>query len=803
MEVAQAAGIIALGNIASRALGLAREMVKSDIFGAGGDVSALNVALRIPTMMYDLLVGGIVSSALVPVLSDYAAPERRRELCHLLSVLVSVTLLALCGFVLVGELLAPQLVWLQAGGLSAPYRTLTSQLLRLVLPAVVFLSLASVLSGALYSLKRFTFPAFTAAAFNAATVAVALALGHRWGVRSMAVGMLVGAVLQVVLQAPAMRDLRLRFVLDLRHPALRNIGRLYVPILAGLAVDKLAELLSYNLASHISDPAISWMEYAAQIIQFPLGLVVTAVSVAILPTLSRQAIGEDSIPFRATLAQGLRLVLSLIIPATVGLYVLANPIIALVFEHGDFAPSDTVATVGALRGALLGLFFAAVDQPLIFAFYARKDTLTPAIVGVGTTVFYVLMALALWWLGALTLPLLVLVNSLKLTAHALAMLILGQRRLGGLDYHDLGPLTLKAILASLGMAGVSSSVARALTRVMPVELLGEVMVVVGAGGAGLVVYALLAAVLKIEEIRLLRSAAVHSLNRLTRLAGQSIIPRLGSREPQLRNMRNQPVCPLRYDESYFLSSCEGHEEFITSEGMQLSRRLLQAFEVAQIVPGMRVLDVGCGRGEILRWCVRLGAHACGVDYAEVAVRMARKSVTNDGDAKGAGRVYLADAKVLPLPAAQFHRVLMFDLVEHLQPWELSQSLAEARRVLRPDGKLIIHTAPNAWYDRYAYSFVRLGRALMGQGDAGHYPRDPRAIVPANLDVHVNEQSAVSLWRVLRRAGFRPRVWLDTPPQDRDEGWVFQVARHLLFRWPPFRWFFEREVFAVASVDTSR
>ena len=161
----------------------------------------------------------------------------------------------------------------------------------------------------------------------------------------------------------------------------------------------------------------------------------------------------------------------------------------------------------------------------------------------------------------------------------------------------------------------------------------------------------------------------------------------------------------------------------------------------------------------------------------------------------AGAVYQANAKRLPFPDAFFDRVLMFDLVEHLRPWELDQALAEARRVLTFGGRLIIHTAPNAWYDRRAYPVVRLVRRMMGQRDG--YPKDPRAIIPANLDVHVNEQSALSLWRVLRRAGFRARIWLDTPPQRRDEGLVLAATRHILFNWPPFSWFFEREVFAVA------
>jgi SAM-dependent methyltransferase len=275
-----------------------------------------------------------------------------------------------------------------------------------------------------------------------------------------------------------------------------------------------------------------------------------------------------------------------------------------------------------------------------------------------------------------------------------------------------------------------------------------------------------------------------------------------AREVLLRGQKSQPVRPELYDEAYFLGSCEGYAEFIASEGAHVSRRLSQALGVAGVAPGMQVLDVGCGRGETLRYCASLGAKVYGVDYAPVAVRMVRTRLAmRDEETQDAMRVYMADAKHLPFPAASFDRVLMFDLVEHLHPWELDQALVEARRVLRPDGQLIIHTAPNAWYDRYAYPVVRLVRTLMAQG--AEYPKDPRAIISANLDVHVNEQSALSLWRVLRRAGFYARVWLDTPPQNRREGWILRTARHILFNWLPFRWFFEREVFGVARANVSQ
>jgi len=142
--------------------------------------------------------------------------------------------------------------------------------------------------------------------------------------------------------------------------------------------------------------------------------------------------------------------------------------------------------------------------------------------------------------------------------------------------------------------------------------------------------------------------------------------------------------------------------------------------------------------------------------------------------------------------------LIFDVVEHLFPWELDLCLAEIRRVLKPGGVLIVHTAPNVWYDRYAYPLVRLVRRLMGQGIK--YPKNPRLLnVAANAEVHVNEQSQFSLWRTLRRVGFRRvRAWLDSPPQNRQENALFAAARFVLFEMPPFRYFFEREVFAVGE-----
>jgi ubiquinone/menaquinone biosynthesis C-methylase UbiE len=267
--------------------------------------------------------------------------------------------------------------------------------------------------------------------------------------------------------------------------------------------------------------------------------------------------------------------------------------------------------------------------------------------------------------------------------------------------------------------------------------------------------------------------------------------------------KQKPVSPEMYTEEYFRTACEGYAEFNESEGEHLSRRLTAAFALAEVKPGMTILDVGCGRGEIVRHCVQLGADAYGVDYAPVAVQMAGQ-VLAAMEATSQTGIALADAKKLPFPDKSFDRLLMFDIVEHLHPWELDEAMQDARRVLKDDGRLIIHTAPNVWYDRYAYPVVRRFRLMTG-ANPETYPQDPRQfLVGHNTHVHVNEQSQWSLSRVLKRNGFDGKVWLASPPQNRSENSALGLLRKLAFGTPPLRWFFEREVFAVAlKVDNGQ
>ncbi|MBI5671512.1 MAG: murein biosynthesis integral membrane protein MurJ [Chloroflexi bacterium] len=523
--VARATGVVALGNITSRVLGLAREIALTNLFGASRAVDAFNVAIIVPKALYDLLIGGHVNSALVPVLSEVAAREGREALWKLVSVLCSLVAVALALVVLVIEVFAPQVIQLVGSGFDASTLSLATELLRLSAPALVFLGLFAVLSGTLYALREFSWPAFAVAVFNGSIVVVMLLgapplhiqpvitppLHIEWviarpahGIVAATLGWLIGSLAQLALQLPGLRGARVRFTLHWRHPAIRQIALLYAPVMFSLILDTLViRTFSYNLASQTGEGSIGYMTWATTLIQFPQGLVATAISIAILPTLARQAALvnlEGDRAFKDTLGLGLRLAITLILPAAVGLFALATPIVALLFQHGAFTAHDTAITSLALRLYLVGLPFAAVDLLLVYAFYARQDTLTPALVGLLSLVIYMIVAVALF--PRYGLFSLMIADSVKHVIHATVSAALLARRLRGLGDQRLLLTIAKTGFASGAMGLLAALTLPPLQRLIGADsLLREVALVGAAGGISIVVFLAVAVLLRIEELR--------------------------------------------------------------------------------------------------------------------------------------------------------------------------------------------------------------------------------------------------------------------------------------------------------------
>ncbi|MCL4248238.1 MAG: murein biosynthesis integral membrane protein MurJ [Anaerolineae bacterium] len=521
--VARASGVLALGNIVSRVLGMARDVVLANLFGASRAVDAYNIALIIPKTLHDLLIAGHVNSAIVPVLSETAAKNGQKALYQLLSVLFSLATVVMAVLILLLQIFAPAAVRLVSSGADVQTQTLAVDLLRLTSPALLFLALFALASGALYAQRAFTLPAFAGAVFNGAVVIGTLLLAppeqvtpvfHGYwidwtmmrpasGIIAAAFGWLIGALVQLALQLPGIRLSSIRFTLNWRNAGIRRIARLYAPVMISLVLDTLVRTLSYNFASQTGTGSISYMNWATTLIQFPHGLVGTAISVAILPTLSRQAAllhEEGEHPFKDTLGLGLRLVITLILPATIGLFVMAQPIVGLIFEHGAFTSIDTDITAHALRLYLIGLPFAALDVLLVYAFYARQDTLTPAVIGFFSLLLYLSVTLLL--LPTLGLFSLMIADSVKHIAHTCISAILLHRRLRGMGEQRLAMTTAQTGLAALTMGAALALVLPSLQIAIGASTLIREILVVGIGGAlAVAIFVGMAILLRIQELR--------------------------------------------------------------------------------------------------------------------------------------------------------------------------------------------------------------------------------------------------------------------------------------------------------------
>jgi putative peptidoglycan lipid II flippase len=335
-------------------------------------------------------------------------------------------------------------------------------------------------------------------------------------IRSLAIGVLLGALGQVALQAPGLRGIRVRVGAGIWHPAVRRILWLYAPVALGIGFSVVGTLIDRRLASGF-ETALATMQFATTLIQFPLGLVAAAISLAVLPTLSRQSAGADEEAFRMTLGMGLKVVLLLVLPATAGLAALATPITTLLFEYGAFEAHDTAITATTLLFYLPSLPAAALDQLLIFAFYARRNTLTPNLVQGAAILIYLATALPLLALlrEELGFRALVIGNSAQWIGHALLLWWLLRRHVafGGLR---LGEAAGKALLASGLMVLLVYGLA---TWALP-PLLGGVssfmaalITLLVAGGAGAALYVALSVALRVEALDFFLAALRQRLRR--------------------------------------------------------------------------------------------------------------------------------------------------------------------------------------------------------------------------------------------------------------------------------------------------
>lgn len=442
MNLLRAASTISLLTLASRITGLVRETMVAGLFGANAMTDAFLVAFRIPNLLRRLFAEGAFSQAFVPILAATRATEGEAATQRLIDAVATVLLWALVVTSVMGVLAAPVLVWLLGGGLPAQALDASVAMTRFMFPYIGCMSLVALSAGILNTWRRFVVPAATPVLLNLSVIAAGWALAAPLqragypGIYAMAFGVMLGGVLQLLVQWPALRAIGAmpRMGLSWRglreakaHPGVKRVIVQMGPALLGVGVSQLSLMINTNISSRIAEGATSWLNYADRLMEFPIGLLGVALSAVLTPQLSAaQAAGEGG-RYSRLLDWGLRMVLLLALPCAVALLVFAMPLTAVLYHRGAFTAVDVGHTAQAVMGWGVGLLGLIAVKVLAPGFYARQDTGTPAKIAVGVLVLTQCFNLAFVpWLGVAGLALSIGVGALVNAGW----LLWGLRRLG-------------------------------------------------------------------------------------------------------------------------------------------------------------------------------------------------------------------------------------------------------------------------------------------------------------------------------------------------------------------------------------
>ena len=449
-SITSAAGLIGAATFSSRILGFIRDVIIAQLFGASAAADAFYVAYRIPNLLRELFAEGSMSSAFIPVFTEYHTLRSKHETWELASAAFTTLLSLVTVVTILGIIAAPGIVWLLAPGFheEAAQLARTILLTQVMFPYLLFVSLAALAMGILNSLKAFAVPAMAPVFFNLVVISFALFATSFFDqpILAVGVGIVVGGLAQFVMQLPAIQRRGLLPTLKFQpgHPGVKHMGRLILPTLLGLSVTQVNLTVSTILASYF-EGGPTYLFYGMRLIQFPLGIFGVALATAILPTLSQQAASGALDDLRDTVNYGIRMILFIILPAMLGLMILGEPIIHIFFEHGAFTAEDTTGTAKSLMAFSIGLWSFASYRILATAFYSLQDTKTPAIAAVAGMCANLTLALML--MQTLEYVGLALATAGASMLNATILMTILNRRIGGLNWTRLAQSVGRTIIA--------------------------------------------------------------------------------------------------------------------------------------------------------------------------------------------------------------------------------------------------------------------------------------------------------------------------------------------------------------------
>ncbi len=506
--VAKSAGAVAIAVFISRILGLVREQVFAALFGASTAMDAFVVAYRIPNLLRDLFAEGALSSAFVTVFSEYDQKRTSEETWRLVNNVLSVILILLSSITLLGIYFAPYLVKILAPHFSAiPGKIqLTTHLTRIMFPFLLMVSISALIMGILNTRGHFFIPSLSSSCFNFGTIfvggALALIFPHLGysAITGMAIGTLVGGLLQILIQLPLLirEGFKLSLFIDLRDPGLRKIGRLIIPAIIGLSATQINIFINTNFASRCANGSVSWLNYSFRLMQFPIGLFGVALSVATLPVLARLATNRKIKELGNTLVSSLSLAFACTVPAAIGLWILAVPIVRIIFQRGHFNAFDTLMTAAALKFYAIGLLAYSAVKILVPAFYALDDTRWP-VIGSFVTVITNLIVVILT-LKALQHRAIALSTSISVLVNFFFLSIILYKKIGGYPVKELFISFLKIVIASSIMGLTIYAIYNLLDLGRGVGLIVDILKLFLEVIVGLLVYGLILNFLKVPAV---------------------------------------------------------------------------------------------------------------------------------------------------------------------------------------------------------------------------------------------------------------------------------------------------------------
>ncbi|WP_439537249.1 murein biosynthesis integral membrane protein MurJ [Methyloversatilis sp.] len=458
MNLLRALATVSSMTLLSRILGFVRDFFIARAFGAGAATDAFFVAFRLPNLLRRMFAEGAFSQAFVPILGEYRNRRGTDDTRALIDRVATLLALIVTGVTLLGILGAPWLIYISAPGFAADAEKfdLTVMLTRITFPYILFMSLVAMAGGVLNTFSRFAIPAFTPVLLNLSFIGMSLFAAPFFDppVLALAWAVFIGGVLQLALQVPALMRIGMlpRIRLDLQDPGVRRVFKLMLPAILGVSVSQISLLINTIFASFLESGSVSWLYYADRLMEFPAGLLGVALGTILLPSLSRSHADGNAGEFSGLLDWGLRLTLMLTLPAALALALLATPLVATLFHHGQFTAHDVLQTRNALVAYSVGLTGLILVKVLAPGFYSRQDIRTPVKIALGVLVLTQLMNLAfikpLAHAGlALSIGLASLVNA--------ALLYRGLRRIGAyLPAPGWTAFWLKILVALAVMGGV-------------------------------------------------------------------------------------------------------------------------------------------------------------------------------------------------------------------------------------------------------------------------------------------------------------------------------------------------------------